>query len=72
MSKLKMIGYTSGAAVTASLTFLLIGLFVFGFQYTEWAEWEGRIVGVAGTIAGVAGAAFGLRMASRVEGRGVK
>jgi len=72
MSKLTMIGYTSGAAVTASLTFLLIGLFVFGFQPTEWAEWEGRIVGVAGTIAGIAGAAFGLRIATRVERREVK
>lgn len=61
----KMIAYSSGAALAVSLGVLLVGLCVFGFQLAEWAEWEGRVVGVAGTIAGVAGAVLGLWVASR-------
>ena len=66
---LKMMGYPFGAAVAASLIVLLIGVCVFGFQFTEW---EGRFVGVVGTIAGIAGAVVGLLLASRAEQRGVK
>ena len=68
----KMIGYSFGAAVAASLVALFIGMCVFGFQFAQWAEWEGRIVGVAGTIAAVAGAVVGLSIASRAERRANK
>lgn len=60
----KVIGYPFAAAVAASLGVLLLGLGVFGFQFSEW---EGRIVGVVGTTAGVVGAVVGLLMALRAE-----
>ena len=66
---LKAIGYAFGASVAASLGVLLVGAFVFGFRLAEWAEWEGRIVGLVGTIAGVAGAVVGLKMALRAQKR---
>ena len=59
-----MIGYPLGAAVAASLSVVLLGGCVFGFQFTEW---EGRFVGVVGTIAGIGGAVFGLLMALRIR-----
>jgi hypothetical protein len=67
---LKAIGYSFGAAIAASLVVLLVGACVFGFHLNEWAEWKGGIVGAAGTIAGVAGAVIGLRLALRSERRG--
>jgi hypothetical protein len=68
---LKVIGYSLGASVAASLGVLLVGACVFGFQFTEWAEWEGRFMGVVGTIAGVVGAVVGLKMALRAQQRAV-
>ena len=62
---LNVIGYSFGASVAASLSVFLIGACVFGFQLAEWTEWEGRIVGLVGTVAGVAGAVVGLKMALR-------
>jgi hypothetical protein len=67
MTAARVIGYAFGAALVATLTVLLIGLATFGANVNEWAEWQGGIVGVAGTIAGVAAAALGLRRASRAE-----
>jgi hypothetical protein len=64
---LKVIGYSFGAAVAASSSALLIGAWVFGFRFAEWAEWEGRLVGLAGTVAGVAGAVVGLKIALRAQ-----
>ena len=69
---LKMIGHSVGAVVAASLVVLLIGMFVFGFQFAQWTEWEGRVVGMAGTIAGAAGAVVGLLIALRAERRANK
>jgi hypothetical protein len=61
----KPIGYAVGAAFAASIVVLLAGMLLFGFDLGQWAEWEGRAVGVVGTIAGVAGAVIGLRLANR-------
>lgn len=66
---LKAIGYASGASVAASLIVLLVGMCVFGFELAKWAEWQGRIAGVVGTLAGVAGAVIGLWLALRTESR---
>ena len=63
----KAIGYTFGAAVAASLAVLLVGMLLFGSDLTQWAEWEGRAAGVAGTIGGVVGALVGLRFAIRSD-----
>jgi len=68
---LKAIGYAFGAAVVASLGVLLVGACLFGFRFAEWAEWEGRIVGLLGTMAGIAGAVVGLKMALRAPQRRV-
>ena len=68
---LQVIGYSFGASVAASLGVLLVGAFVFGSRFTDWAEWEGGLVGVVGTVAGVAGAVVGLRLALRAQQRGV-
>jgi hypothetical protein len=62
---LKLIGYSFAASIAASLSVLLIGACVFGFRLAEWAEWEGRFVGLVGTFAGVAGAVVGLKIALR-------
>ena len=64
---LKVISYSFGASVAASLSVLLIGACAFGFQLAEWAEWEGRFVGLVGTVAGIAGAVLGLKMALRTQ-----
>ena len=71
-SALRIIGYSSAAAVAASFVVLLIGMCLFGFQFAYWAEREGRVVGVVGTIAGIVGAAIGLMMGFRAERRAVK
>jgi hypothetical protein len=72
MMTLKMIGYPFAAAVAASLAVLFLGLGVFGLQPAHWTEWQGRIVGVFGTIAGVAGAIVGWLMVLRTERRVIK
>lgn len=68
----KTIGYSSGAALGASLLVLLIGMWLLGFDPTQWGEREGRLVGVAGTVAGIAGAVGGLLIAGRTERRTIK
>ena len=61
----KAIGYAFGASIAASLGVLLVGAFVFGSRLAEWAEWEGRTVGLVSTVAGVAGAVVSLKRALR-------
>ncbi len=53
------------------MSVLLVGACVFGFRFAEWAEWQGGFVGLVGTLAGVAGAVVGLKMALRALQRGV-
>jgi hypothetical protein len=72
MMTLKMIGYPFATAVAASLAILFLGLGVFGLQFAQWTEWQGRIVGTFGTIAGITGAVAGLLMALRAERRVIK
>lgn len=66
---LKALGYASGASVAASLIVLLVAICAFGFEFAKWAEWQGRIAGVAATLAGVSGAVIGLRIALGTESR---
>jgi hypothetical protein len=65
-------GYSSAGALGASLGVLLVGMVFFGFNLTQWGEWEGGFVGIAGTIAGIAGAVGGLSIARRAERRTTK
>jgi hypothetical protein len=64
---LKTISYAFGAAVVAQFTVLLAGMCVFGFHFAQWAEWQGRIVGAVSTLAGIASAPIGLRLALHKE-----
>ena len=64
---LKVIGYSAGTAIVGSFLVVLIGMVFFGFQLAQWSEWEGVIVGMVGTIAGIGGAVVGLLLALRTE-----
>ncbi|HKY26770.1 MAG TPA: hypothetical protein VJM12_02365 [Pyrinomonadaceae bacterium] len=66
-SSLKIIGYSAGAAVVFSLLQLLIGMLMFGANFTQWSELQGGIVSTVATVAGTAGAVFGLFLALRTE-----
>jgi hypothetical protein len=68
----KMIGYSVGGALGASVMVLLIGILLLGFDLTQWGESQGRMVGVAGTIAGVAGSVGGALIAGRAARRALK
>jgi hypothetical protein len=57
--------YGTIGAVGASFGVLLIGAFLFGFQFAQWAEWEGGLVGIVGTVAGIAGGVIGSRISKR-------
>jgi hypothetical protein len=69
MSTGKAIGYAFGASVVASFATLLVGACLFGFQFADWTEWEGGLLGLVGTIAGIGGAVVGLRLAACGERR---
>lgn len=56
----KIMGCAFGASVAASSTVLLVGICIHGSQLAAWTEWQGRIVGLVATIAGVGGALIGL------------
>ena len=68
---MKLTGWAAGLAVAASLGVLLVSACLFGFRLADWTEWQGRIAGVVCTVAGVAGALVGLRVALRAERRAV-
>ena len=72
MSAVKLISYPFVAAVAASLAILFLGLAVLGFAPAQWAEWQGRVVGVYGTLAGIAVAVAGVLMPSHDERRAIK
>lgn len=63
---LTAIEYAFVVSLIASFTVLGVAGFMFGFQLRQWAEWQGILVGVTATIAGVAGAVFGLRIAPEI------
>jgi hypothetical protein len=59
---LRTIEYSFAASIIASFSVVGLAGFLFGFQLSQWAEWEGILVGLTAVIAGVFGAVFGLRM----------
>jgi hypothetical protein len=56
---LKAIEYAFGGSILTSVGVLLVAAWAFGFQFTQWAEWQGRMVGIVSVIGGVAGAVVG-------------
>ena len=60
---LTAIEYAFVVSLLASFGVLSAGGFLFGFQISQWIEWQGILVGVIATIAGVVGAIVGLRIA---------
>lgn len=68
----RMIGVSLGAALAASLLVFLLGVLVLGAQLAEWSEAEGRLFGVVGTLAGLAGAVIGLVLVAHAEERSSK
>ena len=67
----KIIAYAFGIAVIGSVGVLIAGMCVYGFNYSDWTDAQGRLIGVFATIAGALGAAAGLLVASRMERRSV-
>jgi hypothetical protein len=51
-------------SIIATFSVVGVGGMLFGFQLSDWAEWQGILVGVAATVVAVAAAALGVRMAS--------
>ena len=68
----KTIAYAAGIGVAASLFVLILGAWAFGLTLERWNEWQGRLVGVAGTVVGVLGAMMGSRLAHRASVRQVR
>lgn len=61
--RLTAIEYAFAVSLLASFGTVGVGGLLFGFQPSQWAEWQGILIGVIATIAGVAGAVAGVRMA---------
>ncbi|HSE26161.1 MAG TPA: hypothetical protein VLB68_31115 [Pyrinomonadaceae bacterium] len=59
---LMSIEYAFVTSIIATFAVLSFAGFFFGFQLSQWTEWQGVLVGSAATIAGVFGAGLGLRM----------
>lgn len=59
------IAFVTIGAFAASLAILASGAVIFGPDLNHWAEWKGRVIGAAGTVAGLVSAYAGLRLASR-------
>ena len=65
---LAFITFATVGAFAASLAVLALGAAIFGPDFSQWAEWKGHMIGAVATVAGVGGAALGMRMAARASG----
>lgn len=57
---LEAIKYGFVGSLIASFSVMAVAGLFFGFHLSQWSEWQGRMVGVTATIAGVAGAFLGV------------
>ena len=64
------IKYAFVYSLIASFSVVVVAGLFFGFQFSQWAEWQGRLVGAMATVAGVAGALFGVFTALDHPSRG--
>ena len=69
---LAAIEYAFVCSMIASFIVVVVAGFFFGFEWNQWSEGQGRLVGVTATIAGVVGAVFGVRIALDIEPLSVK
>jgi hypothetical protein len=60
---LTAVEYAFVVSVMASFIVLGVAGLLFGFQISQWSQWEGVWVGLSATISGVIGAFVGLRIA---------
>jgi hypothetical protein len=67
MGTFRMIVYPFGIAIFAICVAMFLGVAAFGPETLHWEEWQNELVGTAGTVAGLAGAVFGLWLAIRAE-----
>ena len=68
--QLEAIKYAFVFATIASFSVVAVAGLFFGFHLSQWSEWQGGLVGVTGTIAGGAGALFGVFTALNHPSRG--
>jgi len=61
--RLAAIAYAFVCSMIASFSVVVVAVIFFGFEFSQWTERQGGLVGVTALIAGVVGAAFGVRMA---------
>jgi hypothetical protein len=62
------IEYAFVVSIIASFSVVGVAGFMFGLRLGQWVEWQGVLVGVIATIAGVVGAVFGLHMSWKQDG----
>ena len=60
---LAAIEYAFVVSVMASFAVLGVAGLLFGFQISQWSEWEGVLAGLTATFVGIVGVFVGLRMA---------
>ena len=68
--RLEAITYAFVCSMIASFSVLAVAGLFFGFHPSQWSEWQGRLIGITGSIAGVAGALFGVFTALDHPSRG--
>ena len=66
---LEAIEYAFVCSMIASFGVMTVAGLFFGFHLSQWSEWQGRLVGVIGSVAGIAGALFGVFAAIHHPGR---
>lgn len=64
---LSAIEYAFVCSMIASFSVVGVAGLFFGFQMSQWSEWQGALVGVTGSIAGLVGAVLGVRLALDTE-----
>jgi len=64
---LSAIEYAFVCSMIASFSVVGVAGLFFGFQLSQWSEWQGTLVGVTVFIAGLVGAVFGVRIALDTE-----
>lgn len=65
----QFIGYSFGFTLAASFFAFLIGPLLFGYDFENWTDIQGGLIGAVCTIAAFFGGTIGMKMAKRVNKR---